>query len=159
MDSIVTTLSISGEGPAATRYLIIPMARLLDNDNVLANNSIALVPKHSHDDERTAKDDAELHHRPEAAPDTPEEPQVGFRYDSTESFQEAMRYGRRSKLELLWRLGAIPYARALDRRTLPWESSDREHVTLQTWGSIPGVEGADPDSAVRQPHEIGRAHV
>lgn len=152
MDSIVTTLSISGEGPTASRYLIIPMARLLDNDDVLTNNSIALVPKHPHDGERTAKDDAELHHRPDAAPDTPEEPQVGFRYDSTESFQEAMRYGRRSKLELLWRLGAIPYARALDRRTLPWESSDREHVTVQTWGSIPGVVGADLESAVHQPH-------
>lgn len=63
-----------------------------------------------------------------------------------------MRYGRRSKLELLWRLGAITYSRGLDRRTLPWESSDREHVTAQTWGSIPGVAGLNVTSPVHLPN-------
>lgn len=152
MHSIVTTLSIAGEGEAAARYVIIPMARLIDNEAVLVNNSIALVPHPTPHDGASAAQDAERLHRPDTAPSTPEEPQVGFRYDSTESFQEAMRYGRRSKLELLWRLGAIPYSRGLDRRTLPWEKSDREHVTTESWGSIPGVEGTDMSSIVHSAH-------
>ncbi|BGP36614.1 hypothetical protein JCM10449v2_000515 [Rhodotorula kratochvilovae] len=152
MYSIVRTLSIAGEGPAASRYVIIPMARLLNNDDVRANNTVALVPLGT-EDSASAIVDAEIHHRPAVAPATPEEPQVGFRYDSTESFQEAMRYGRRSKLELLWRLGAIPYSRGLDRRTLPWEVTDRAHITANTWGSIPGVEGAlTKDSIIHAPH-------
>ncbi|KPV78348.1 uncharacterized protein RHOBADRAFT_50824 [Rhodotorula graminis WP1] len=152
MYSIVRTLSIAGEGPAASRYVIIPMARLLDNEDVRKNNTVALVPL-GVEESASAIADAEVHHRPAAAPITPEEPQVGFRYDSTESFQEAMRYGRRSKLELLWRLGAIPYSRGLDRRTLPWEVTDRAHITPKTWGSIPGVEGAATrDSVIHAPH-------
>lgn len=152
MHSIVQTLSIAGEGDAASRYVIIPMARLLSNQGLLPNNSIALVPHSTPHEGTSASHDAASHHRPESAPDTPEEPQVGFRYDSTETFQEAMRYGRRSKLELLWRLGAIPYSRGLDRRTLPWEQSDRDHVTTDSWGSIPGVEGTDHASIVHLPH-------
>ncbi|GAA5995153.1 uncharacterized protein JCM10292_004567 [Rhodotorula paludigena] len=153
MYSIVRTLSIAGEGPAASRYVIIPMARLLDNEDIRVNNSVSLVPLLDVDESASAIVDAEIHHRPAVAPDTPEEPQVGFRYDSTESFQEAMRYGRRSKLELLWRLGAIPYSRGLDRRTLPWEVTDRAHITAKTWGSIPGVEGAaTQDSIIHAPH-------
>ena len=152
MYSIVRTLSIAGEGPAASRYVIIPMARLLDNEDVRKNNTVALVPL-GVEESASAIADAEVHHRPAAAPITPEEPQVGFRYDSTESFQEAMRYGRRSKLELLWRFGAIPYSRGLDRRTLPWEVTDRAHITPKTWGSIPGVEGAATrDSVIHAPH-------
>ncbi|GAA5916950.1 hypothetical protein JCM8208_001655 [Rhodotorula glutinis] len=152
MYSIVRTLSIAGEGPAASRYVIIPMARLLDNEDVRKNNTVALVPLGA-EESASAIADVEVHHRPAAAPITPEEPQVGFRYDSTESFQEAMRYGRRSKLELLWRLGAIPYSRGLDRRTLPWEVTDRAHITPKTWGSIPGVEGAATrDSVIHAPH-------
>ncbi|GAA5826947.1 hypothetical protein JCM11251_002175 [Rhodosporidiobolus azoricus] len=153
MYSIVRTLSITGEGPAASRYVIIPMARLLDNADVRKNNSVSLVPLDGVEEGVSAIVESEIHHRPQHAPETPEEPQVGFRYDSTETFQEAMRYGRRSKLELLWRLGAIPYSRALDRRTLPWEMTDRAHITARTWGSIPGVEGAETkDSIVHQPH-------
>jgi hypothetical protein len=34
-----------------------------------------------------------------------EEPQIAFRYDAGESFDEAIPYGRRPKVELLWRLG------------------------------------------------------
>ncbi|GAA6004395.1 hypothetical protein JCM10207_000707 [Rhodosporidiobolus poonsookiae] len=153
MHSVVRTLSIAGEGPAASRYVIMPMARLTDNNQIRKNNSVALVPLDAVDEGVSAIVESEIHHRPAHAPDTPEEPQVGFRYDSTESFQEAMRYGRRSKLELLWRLGAIPYSRKLDRRTLPWEVTDRAHITSQTWGSIPGVEGAETkDSIIHAPH-------
>ncbi|KAK4057592.1 hypothetical protein OIO90_001237 [Microbotryomycetes sp. JL221] len=155
MHSIVRTLSIAGEGPYASRYLVIPMARLINNNDVQANNSISLVPRdHSHEG-GSAEADAEANHRPAVAPDTPEEPQIGFRYDSTENFQEAMRYGRRSKLELLWRLGAIPYSRGLDRRTMPWEFADRHHVTADSWGSIPGAQGTAMDSPVHQPHTNG----
>lgn len=152
MYSIVRTLSIAGEGPAASRYLVIPMARLLDNNDVLHNNSISLVPL-GLEQGASAIADAEILHRPAIAPETPEEPQIGFRYDSTESYQEAMRYGRRSKLELLWRLGAIPYSRGLDKRTLPWEVIDRAHITVDSWGSIPGVEGrATENSVIHAPH-------
>ncbi|GAA5891100.1 hypothetical protein JCM6882_006419 [Rhodosporidiobolus microsporus] len=153
MHSIVRTLSITGEGAAASRYVIIPMARLLDNTHVRQNNSVSLVPLDGVEEGVSAIVESEIHHRPQHAPETPEEPQIGFRYDSTETFQEAMRYGRRSKLEFLWRLGAIPYSRGLDRRTLPWEVTDRAHITSKTWGSIPGVEGAETkDSIVHQPH-------
>ncbi|KAM0793454.1 hypothetical protein ACM66B_000897 [Microbotryomycetes sp. NB124-2] len=155
MHSIIRTLSISGEGPYASRYLIIPMARLLNNNDVKANNSISLLPRdHSHEG-GSAEADAEANHRTASAPETPEEPQIGFRYDSTEDFQEAMRYGRRSKLELLWRLGAIPYSRGLDRRTMPWEFADRHHVTADSWGSIPGAQGTPTNSPVHQPHYVG----
>ncbi|GAA5925449.1 hypothetical protein JCM10213_008793 [Rhodosporidiobolus nylandii] len=163
MYSIVRTLSIAGEGPAASRYVIIPMARLLDNNEVRKNNSVSLVPLDRVEEGVSAIIESEIHHRPQHAPETPEEPQVGFRYDSTETFQEAMRYGRRSKLELLWRLGAIPYSRGLDRRTLPWEVTDRAHITANTWGSIPGVDGAaTKDSVIHAPHgeedEYGEAN-
>ena len=39
------------------------------------------------------------------APHAPEEPQVVFRCDATERFDERLPYGRRNKIELLWRLG------------------------------------------------------
>lgn len=153
MFSIVKTLSIAGEGDSASRYVIIPMARLLDNNEIRKNNSVALVPLDAVEEGTSASIESEIHHRPAAAPDTPEEPQIGFRYDSTESFQEAMRYGRRSKLELLWRLGAIPYSRALDRRTLPWEVTDRAHITADTWGSIPGaVNEHTKNSKIHETH-------
>ncbi|KDE08285.1 hypothetical protein MVLG_01548 [Microbotryum lychnidis-dioicae p1A1 Lamole] len=154
MYSIVQTLSIAGEGPQASRYLLMPMARLLSNDDVRENNTIKLVPEHHHHDRRlSAIEEAEHFSRPDTAPDAPEEPQIGFRYDSTEDFQEAMRYGRRSKLELLWRLGAIPYSKGLDQRTLPWESEDRHHVTADAWASIPGAPGVNASSPIHRPLE------
>lgn len=156
MNAIVSTLSVSGEGSRAARYVILPMNRLLSNDDVIANNSISLLPKH-HSDSTTI--DA-------TAPISLDEPQIGFRYDATESYEPAMRYGRRSKLELLWRLGAIPHSQGLDRRTLPWESDHRGHIASNTWGSIPGVvdsgsvvgrtEG-DESSPVRGPLAFVRA--
>jgi len=152
MYSIVRTLSVAGEGEGASRYVVIPMARLLSNTDVRASNSIALVPKtHEHELGKSAAEVAELNHQL-GAPEALEEPQIGFRYDSTESYQEAMRYGRRSKLELLWRLGAIPYSRRLDSRTLPWEVSDREHITADSWGSIPGYQGLAHGSPVHDAH-------
>ncbi|KAI8064281.1 alginate lyase-domain-containing protein [Gilbertella persicaria] len=83
-----------------TKYFVVPMTRLLNN-SVLLNNL----------DER---------------PKTPEEPQIIFRYDSTEEYNLNMRYGRRSKLELLWRLGALENRR-LNRPTVPWEPTERPY--------------------------------
>lgn len=59
-------------------YHIVPMARVTDNALLL--------------------DDS---YRPEAI----EEPQVLFRNDSNEEFDEAFCYGRRPKVEMFWRLG------------------------------------------------------
>lgn len=60
------------------KYFAVPMARLLDNRD-LAD--------------------------PAFAPPAREEPQVIFRRDAAESFNEAFPYGRRPKVELFWRLG------------------------------------------------------
>ena len=116
MRELMLSLERSGEGALAKRYVVIPMARLVANDAVLPHNVAG----------------------PSSPPDAPEEPQLGFRYDSTDAYQVMMRYGRRSKLELLWRLGAIPRERALDRRTLPWEFGDRQFLTATAYGSIIG---------------------
>ncbi|KAG2196801.1 hypothetical protein INT47_002728 [Mucor saturninus] len=83
-----------------TKYFVVPMTRLLNN-SVLLNNL----------DER---------------PKTPEEPQIIFRHDATEEYNLNMRYGRRSKLELLWCLGALENRR-LNRPTVPWEPTERPY--------------------------------
>lgn len=59
-------------------YFIVPMARITNN-KVLLNKD----------------------YRPQAS----EEPQIVFRSDSSEVFNENYSYGRRPKVELLWRLG------------------------------------------------------
>lgn len=60
------------------KYFIVPMARITDNRNLLD---------------------------PGFEPNAVEEPQIVFRRDADEEFDEAYRYGRRPKVELLWRLG------------------------------------------------------
>ncbi|MCE0505454.1 alginate lyase family protein [Roseivivax sp. GX 12232] len=60
------------------KYHVVPMARTLDNADLLKRG-----------------------HRPE----TGEEPQILFRRDASEEFEESYHYGRRPKVELLWRLG------------------------------------------------------
>jgi len=60
------------------KYFIVPMARLTDH-HVLSDP----------------------HYRPHAV----EEPQILFRRDAVEQFDESFCYGRRPKVELLWRLG------------------------------------------------------
>lgn len=59
------------------KYFIVPMDRLLNNENLL---------------------------KPDYIPNAIEEPQIIFRFDSEEVFNEAFCYGRRPKVELLWRL-------------------------------------------------------
>jgi len=60
------------------KYFIVPMARVTDN--------LTLI-------------------NPDCLPHTTEEPQVAFRCDAENEFDEAFAYGRRPKVELLWRLG------------------------------------------------------
>lgn len=59
-------------------YFIVPMSRMLSNDALIQGGPI---------------------------PEPAEEPQIVFRYDATERFNESVPYGRRPKVELLWRLG------------------------------------------------------
>ncbi|WP_444897796.1 alginate lyase family protein [Microbulbifer sp. SSSA005] len=59
-------------------YHVIPMTRLLDNQSILCENF---------------------------KPTPTEEPQIVFRSDSREIFDSRYCYGRRPKVELLWRLG------------------------------------------------------
>ena len=60
------------------RYFIVPMARMLTNAPLVEGGAI---------------------------PEAVEEPQVIFRTDAEERFNAAFCYGRRPKVELLWRLG------------------------------------------------------
>lgn len=60
------------------RYVVVPMARIIDNALLLDEGF-----------------------RPPAI----EEPQIIFRSDTTELFDEKYGYGRRPKVEMLWRLG------------------------------------------------------
>lgn len=120
MFSLAHTLAVS-ETSTGPRHVVIPMARTLGNEQALVNNSF--VPASAA--EALGK-----------SPTAPDEPQVGFRWDSVESYSEDMRYGRRSKLELLWRLGAIGRSRDLGKRSHPWEATDRRLLSQHSHGSI-----------------------
>ena len=126
MASVFQSLSKHGEGPRAKRHLILPMVRLLDNEALLPDNVSPLQL-----DSGLNPIDLEIH-----IPEAPEEPQIGFRWDSDASYQSEMRYGRRSKLELLWRLGAIPFNRNLHLKRLRWETTDRLFITPNTYGTL-----------------------
>lgn len=119
-------MSLEGEGPTAKHYLTIPMVRIVDNAAMLADNQPLYDPDEQIDPMRMDV----------PTPDAPEEPQIGFRWDSTESYQADMRYGRRSKLELLWRLGALPFDRGLHSKSLPWERHDHIYITKDLYASI-----------------------
>ncbi|KAI9608785.1 hypothetical protein H4Q26_004973 [Puccinia striiformis f. sp. tritici PST-130] len=69
-------------------------------------------------------------------PHTKDEPQIGFRFTSNEIYSPDMRYGRRSKLELLWRLGAIERSRNLDKTTGDWEVKEKHILTSKSYGTI-----------------------
>ncbi|MEY8098183.1 alginate lyase family protein [Falsihalocynthiibacter sp. S25ZX9] len=60
------------------KYFVVPMARIVDNNDLL---------------------------NPRYSPDAVEEPQMVFRNDAPEEFNEECSYGRRPKVELFWRLG------------------------------------------------------
>lgn len=76
----------------AWRYVVVPMARVTSGDDILA---------------------------PGFRPAAEGEPQVAFRRDAPLAFDEAYSYGRRDKVELLWRLGLPgPWDRWKDD---PWD--------------------------------------
>lgn len=66
------------EAQSGCRYQVVPMARITDNQQLL---------------------------EPGFRPSAQEEPQIAFRHDASERFDERHPYGRRPKVELLWRLG------------------------------------------------------
>ncbi|GAA96766.1 uncharacterized protein L969DRAFT_97114 [Mixia osmundae IAM 14324] len=144
MASVLFTLQTEGEGASARHHVVIPMVRLLNNKLVLHQNR----PLPSTVDVATAKSFSSQQYYESflSPPSAPEEPQIGFRYDSLQTYQPAMRYGRRSKLEMLWRLGAVPFARGLDRKSLPWEVSERTYLTANAHGSIHRLGDQTEDS-------------
>ncbi|CAG8447674.1 17019_t:CDS:2 [Gigaspora rosea] len=85
------------------KYFVVPMARLLNNSQLLSDSDIK--------------------------PETPEEPQIIFRHDAEENYNENMRYGRRSKLEMLWRLGVPTPSKFVTRPVIPWEINDNGLTT------------------------------
>ncbi|CAG8506997.1 902_t:CDS:2 [Ambispora leptoticha] len=82
------------------KYFIVPMARLLNNTDLLTGS--------------------------DSRPITPEEPQIIFRNDAEDSYNPKMRYGRRSKLELLWRLGVNSPHKFSIKAAVPWERETEE---------------------------------
>lgn len=111
-------MSSAQAGLRPASHVIIPMSRLLDNQDVLANNTIS---------------ETETKTKPMSV----EEPQIGFRFSSKERYSNQMRYGRRSKVELLWRLGAIQRNRRRLEKSIPdWESEEQELITEETYASI-----------------------
>lgn len=126
MTTLFQALWQNGEGVGHKRYVTIPMIRLLDNGEVLPRNRQLIDPESAFDPMQLTVE----------APLAPEEPQIGFRWDAEASYQPEMRYGRRSKLELLWRLGAIPYSRNLHNKQLPWETTDRLYLTHESYGKL-----------------------
>ena len=133
LQSIVRRGESYGDDRASKPYAIIPMARLLDNGAVLPENTAAHSATPSQHARTAPADPLELEY---ALPDAPEEPQIAFRWDAAASYEPEMRYGRRSKLELLWRLGAMPFSRALHVRKLAWEAPDHAHITEGSYGSL-----------------------
>ncbi|WHI46513.1 alginate lyase family protein [Microbulbifer sp. VAAF005] len=110
-------------------YHIIPMARLLDNQSIL---------------------------REDFEPSPTEEPQVLFRSDSTEVFDSRFCYGRRPKVEFLWRLG-VP-GKWDDWAVFPWDlpcpdySKDAGHYIQGAWvarlfSGKPHLERTDQQSS------------
>jgi len=89
----------SGASKDDEKYMVVPMARILDNQELLPNRSDAI----------------------EAQLDASSEPQIAFRCDAQLRFDEKKRYGRSPKVELLKRLGVVgPWD---DLNPLPWEGS------------------------------------
>ncbi|KAF9428373.1 hypothetical protein BGZ94_002591 [Podila epigama] len=83
------------------QYLVVPMARLVDNSQLLKGVDIR--------------------------PNSKEEPQIIFRNDAAEAYNPDMRYGRRSKLELLWRLGALERSK-VSKPSVKWELKERDPI-------------------------------
>ncbi|KAG0366130.1 hypothetical protein BGZ54_005768 [Gamsiella multidivaricata] len=85
----------------AIKYFVVPMARLVDNSQLLKGV--------------------------DTRPNSKEEPQIIFRNDAEDVYNPNMRYGRRSKLELLWRLGALERSK-ISKPSVSWEPKEREPI-------------------------------
>ncbi|KAG0051621.1 hypothetical protein BGZ83_003498 [Gryganskiella cystojenkinii] len=81
------------------KYFVVPMARLVDNSQLLKGV--------------------------DTRPNSKEEPQIIFRNDADNVYNPDMRYGRRSKLELLWRLGALERGK-ISKPSVSWEPKERD---------------------------------
>ncbi|WP_444933671.1 alginate lyase family protein [Microbulbifer sp. JTAC008] len=110
-------------------YHVIPMTRLLDNQSILCENF---------------------------KPTPTEEPQIVFRSDSTEVFDSRYCYGRRPKVELLWRLGVS--GKWDEWAIFPWDlpcpdySEAAGHYTQGAWvarlfSGKPHLERTDQQSS------------
>ncbi|MBW0483935.1 hypothetical protein O181_023650 [Austropuccinia psidii MF-1] len=123
--SLILSLRQIESRPDPPSHVVIPMSRILDNEDALAQNfPITSSGPNFHGSPKKMFYKAL------------EEPQVGFRFNSREHFSEKMRYGRRSKLEFLWRLGAIDRSRNLDKRLAIWEVAEKNSITSDSHGSI-----------------------
>ncbi|OAQ26668.1 hypothetical protein K457DRAFT_34282 [Linnemannia elongata AG-77] len=98
MEEIKHSIRKHGE---VLKYFVVPMARLVDNSQLLKGV--------------------------DTRPNSKEEPQIIFRNDAEDVYNPDMRYGRRSKLELLWRLGALERAK-LSKPSVSWEPREREPI-------------------------------
>lgn len=109
------------------KYFVVPMERIIDNAQLLGDDFV---------------------HNPL------EEPQILFRSDASEEFNERFSYGRRSKVELFWRLG-VPGAWDgwMDD---PW---DQPRLALSSEAHQFGVAGwvARMFSGVSQLEKVGSA--
>jgi glycosyltransferase involved in cell wall biosynthesis/Tfp pilus assembly protein PilF len=83
------------------QYFIVPMARILNNQDLLD---------------------------PNFKPNAVEEPQIIFRQDAPGEFNENMRYGRLPKIEMLWRLGVPGIWDQWKAKSYPWEQEDFQAV-------------------------------
>ncbi|KAF9104964.1 hypothetical protein BGX29_000938 [Mortierella sp. GBA35] len=98
MEEIKHSIRKHGE---TTKYFVVPMARLVDNSQLLKGV--------------------------DTRPNSKEEPQIIFRNDADDVYNPDMRYGRRSKLELLWRLGALERGK-ISKPSVSWEPREREPI-------------------------------
>lgn len=93
------------------KYFVVPMARVLDNKQLLSKGF---------------------------TPEPVEEPQIIFRSDAKEEFDEVFCYGRRPKVELFWRLGVPgkwdhwPKDDSWDQKRLP-ESIEARQFGVAGW--------------------------
>ncbi|KAI8459206.1 hypothetical protein BY996DRAFT_6800728 [Phakopsora pachyrhizi] len=129
MISLIESLRNSESQPNPPSHVIIPMSRLLDNNEALNQNQP--IEEANYSVKRLKLNNLR--------PKSPEEPQIGFRFSSQENFSNQMRYGRRSKLELLWRLGAIEKTRNFDKRFSEWEQAEKNLLRPEFYGSIKRV--------------------
>ncbi|KAI1311596.1 hypothetical protein EDD11_003336 [Mortierella claussenii] len=98
MNEIKQAIQASGDG---VKYFVVPMARLVDNSQLLKGV--------------------------DTRPNSKEEPQIIFRNDAEDVYNPDMRYGRRSKLELLWRLGALERGK-ISKPSVSWEPKERNPI-------------------------------